>query len=54
MSLLSFQFAAILLLVFMTECVVVVLGYIYRAKVVIVSFVLLILDHLNYRFSIGV
>lgn len=31
--LLSFQFAAILLLVFVTECVVVVLGYIYRAKV---------------------
>lgn len=28
-----FQFAAILLLVFATECVVVVLGYIYRAKV---------------------
>lgn len=28
-----FQFAAILLLVFVTECVVVVLGYIYRAKV---------------------
>lgn len=36
-SLLSFQFAAILLLVFVTECVVVVLGYIYRAKVVMVS-----------------
>lgn len=33
MCLLSFQFAAILLLVFVTECVVVVLGYIYRAKV---------------------
>lgn len=29
----SLQFAAILLLVFVTECVVVVLGYIYRAKV---------------------
>lgn len=36
-SLLSFQFAAILLLVFVTECVVVVLGYIYRAKVNTVS-----------------
>lgn len=29
----ALQFAAILLLVFVTECVVVVLGYIYRAKV---------------------
>lgn len=33
-----FQFAAILLLVFVTECVVVVLGYIYRAKVSTGSF----------------
>lgn len=30
-----FQFVIILLLVFITEVVVVVLGYIYRAKVII-------------------